>query len=371
MANGKKLALVLSGGAARGAYEIGVLSYVIEQSLARRGKAPQWEIMLGTSIGSLHVIRMAAEMKNPDQGMADLQAVWSSLTPDKVYTVCLKSLLGMKSALLGGKEAAGLVCTDAKEETIEREAHWSDLHRNIAEGVVPLVGIAAAATTGRVTFFCETSDQATARLLSEINRSVRNEGYEFKATALANVHASASSAIPVLFAPSKIDGEFYVDGGIRYNEAYVAATNLGATHVFGISCVAQNENGVLVQYDRGRSPSIISSVELLLASFFDTQHDYAAYYVKDEANALILSPSVNPGILARDYLDHGDRNHEKLVQRVLYWFLGIRAGKDADLAAWLLFESEFAQNLMALGRKDAEERWAAIETFLEEAGAWG
>ena len=366
-----KLALVLAGGAARGAYEIGALQYIIERWQIKMGRLPRWQIMLGTSIGALHTVRLAAEAHTPDGGVGKLFTLWQNIKPESVYTITPCTVLGWLNAIRGGKDcSSGLLDTTPKDKMTEKDGNWEGLHKNIASGTIEVVGLASvSANTGRVTFYCETGKSTLTDTFQAVNQANLEAGYEFVSTYLAPLHAAASSAMPVIFPAVKMNGQFWVDGGVRLNEPYQAAADLGATHVLGISTLTQDRRGALQSSAGTKSPSLLASIQLMIAAYFDTQRDFAAAQADMASKTLLLSPSRNLGLLAGEYLTGADRSGESLRSRVIYAMLSRGVGPDADIAAYMLFEPAFAVSLMLLGRADADANWHAIEAFLLDADA--
>ena len=73
--DGPRFALVMSGGGARGAYEAGVLSYVLDELPKRLGRPVRFQLVTGTSVGAVHACYVAATMGNPDAGRG-LLSIW-------------------------------------------------------------------------------------------------------------------------------------------------------------------------------------------------------------------------------------------------------------------------------------------------------
>ena len=95
-----KFALIMSGGGARGAYEAGVLSYVLDDLPRRLGRPVRFQIITGTSVGAIHACYVAATLGRPRAGRG-LIDIWHSLQVSGVYQVGVSDVVGIPLRLLG------------------------------------------------------------------------------------------------------------------------------------------------------------------------------------------------------------------------------------------------------------------------------
>src|SRR5437899_1847994 len=150
-----KYALILSGGGARGAYEAGVLSYVLDDLPRRLGRPVRFQILTGTSVGAIHACYVAATLGRPDAGRG-LIDIWHSLQVGGVYNVGVSDVVGIPLRLLGfrGRQTAppegaiperltGLLDTLPLERLVRESIPWDDLRRHVDAGDVDAVALAA------------------------------------------------------------------------------------------------------------------------------------------------------------------------------------------------------------------------------------
>src|SRR4051812_15443805 len=96
-----KIGLVLSGGGARGAYEVGVLQYVRETLARELGHKVRFDIYCGTSVGAINACYLASTADQPDEGVRTLTEVWNNLEFEDVVRFGAKQMLQAPRLLLG------------------------------------------------------------------------------------------------------------------------------------------------------------------------------------------------------------------------------------------------------------------------------
>jgi NTE family protein len=233
-----RTALVLSGGGVRGAYEVGVLEGVL-QVLGRGPEDPGlFDIFTGTSVGAINTAWFASQAHRGDMDLPRLIQLWTSLTLLDDLELDLLGLLGLKDhALLrpltrhrtGKAGGPAALRAEPLDQLVREGVDWARLHENIQSGLVHACAVAALrVATGQTTIFSELSPQATlapSRDPRRVNLTTR----------LGPDHVLASAAIPLLFPPRAIDGELYVDGGLRFNTPIAPALRTGAERLLVIS----------------------------------------------------------------------------------------------------------------------------------------
>ncbi|MHC4608311.1 MAG: patatin-like phospholipase family protein, partial [Planctomycetota bacterium] len=235
-------AVVFSGGGARGAYEAGVVRYLVEELPRRLGRPVEFDILCGTSVGAIHACFLAATAdQGPERG-ARLVDFWSSMRLDQVLPLSARDLIRLPRRLLGVRRIAeamrdgeapdrlyGLLDTSELERIVLRAMPWRRIRTNVNAGRVDAVCIAATQIgTGRVVIFMETRER-------RIQHWTRDPSIVPRPTRLLPTHALASAAIPLLFPAVRVASTYYADGGLRLNTPLAPALRLGADRVLVIA----------------------------------------------------------------------------------------------------------------------------------------
>lgn len=227
----KKIALVLSGGAARGAYEIGVLKALLPEIQKIGG----FKIICGTSVGSINACFLASVIHLPiDKMIEGLEHYWLTLKREHVFVenwahAGLRSFLG--SLRLGQPDFQGLLDNSPLKRILEEEVSWDQIRKNINNELIYAFTVTATSvTSGRSIVFYESHD------LNCINVIPRDSHTRFVPDKINAVHALASTSIPIFFKPEYIrfkdhnvdHGDWFCDGGVRQNTPLSPALILGA-----------------------------------------------------------------------------------------------------------------------------------------------
>ena len=261
-------ALVFSGGGARGAYEAGVVRYLVDELPKRLGRPPDIDILCGTSVGAIHACYLAATADLPENRGTNLVDFWTSMrilastgspngplfaaqpklapastTPSKaMLPLSGRELLRLPGRLLGVRRTAeamrkgampdrlyGLINTKALERLVVQAIPWRRIRANVREGRVDAVCVAATQiATGRVVIFMETRDK-------NLSQWTRDPNILPRPTRLLPTHALASAAIPLLFPAVRVASTYYADGGLRLNTPLAPALRLGADRVLVVA----------------------------------------------------------------------------------------------------------------------------------------
>lgn len=393
-------ALVLSGGGARGAYEAGVVAGIVEV-LGPRSRAP-FEVFSGTSVGAINAAYLAAHADRADMGVEGLLGHWRGLSVgehlslDPVRFLTAGRLRERVAELRGhDRERYGRSLLDPKalEELVERSVPYERLHRNVRDGVVRALVVAALEiSTSRTTMFAELSPDAAFKRSADPRRLARPTEIEAR-------HVLASAAIPLLFPARRIGRHFYCDGGLRFNTPIAPAIRTGAERLVVISLLypkaslpppdspeaEANEaaypspifllgkvlNALLldpVRYDL----QVLERLNRLLGALEDTLDPAELERVHQviatargqayrRLQTLVFKPSVDIGALAHRYAvaSRGGGVAGFVVHRLA------QLGQDieADLLSFILFDRDFAGALIDLGRHDALRRADEIRAF--------
>jgi NTE family protein len=389
----ERIALVLAGGGARGAYEVGALAG-LAPALASREEAP--DIIVGTSIGALNGAFFAARADQPLQTTATAglemwrELGWGDAFRPLVSASELGRLLGATATLAGlpGVDLPGLLDPSPLRDTLGRFVTFEAIARNVKDGVLAAAAVVATAyaTTRSVAFH----DGGPA-LGPDLVRAI-----DYVATPLGPEHVLASAAIPGAFPAVEIRrppaaAGWYGDGGVRLNAPLKPALALGAERVIVIGL-----NSSLTPPQASRRPDAIDGIAQLLQVVLADQlaDDVATLAAVNETIAPAGSPAGRGGahrghrrripyifIAPSDRLEIGRLARDVYKRRyaglrgfvrdsnlaVLGRILNAERGPiHGELLSYLFLAREFIDELIALGRRDAE-RWLDVQ---HDAGPW-
>lgn len=386
----RTLAIVLSGGGARGAYEVGVLSYVFDRIARLRGAPPKVSILSGTSVGAINACFLAAHLGSPGVGMSRLVSLWTELDMSRVINFGLRQAVLLPRVLTGGGRGAGVFDVRPMARLVTREIPWRSIAKSLRAGHLRTLSVSVTEVrSGRTVVFMQTGPDGALPTTTPPRTVIR-------ADRIGPHHALASAAIPVLFPPVKIGHELYVDGGLRQNTPIAPVLRLGATHVFAVGLsrdvrgIASPESGAVpapgAAFLLGKvlNAFLLDHVQNdfeLMQRLNDVLADGARVYGPDfiermsvaarlrgaqayrPVTSLAIQPSEDIGKLAADHVRRGKLKGGALLTRQLVSLLDSGAGPDADLASYLLFDGDFARRLIDLGRSDAEARREELLQF--------
>jgi len=388
----RRTAVVLSGGGARGAYEVGVLSYVFGELTRMRGGPPRIDILSGTSVGAINACFLAAHLEDPALGMQRLVELWQRIRLSEIMGFGLRQAVSLPRLLRGGATGAGLLDVLPITELVTKQIPWRSISHVLRRGRLRTLSIAATdVTSGRTVIFMQNAPNATLPT-SAPPRTV------LRATRVGPQHALASAAIPVLFPPVRIGNEIYVDGGLRQNTPIGPILRMGATHVFAIG-LSQERRGLADTPMLGdKLPGAAFLLGKVLNAFLldhvDTDLDLTArmnHVLQDVESAfgeravdringiatlrnrpayrrietLAIRPTEDIGRIAADHVRRR-RVPGSIPQRFLS-LLDVGEGGESDLASYLLFDGSFAARLIDLGRADAAARHRELLAFFGTA----
>ncbi len=367
--------LVLSGGGARSAYQVGVLSYLAE-------KAPEvtFPIITGVSAGSINAAFLAGFRGDPSEGMQELARCWCSLTIERVFHSELRYLgvsglrwiwtLGGAGTSLG-PPVKGLVDTNPLREFLVENLDPEGIQENVDEGRLRAVGITATNyDTGQTITFVQGGPDV--RSWERVRRcGVREDvGVE---------HVMASGSLPLIFPAVEIGGAHYGDGSIRQSAPLAPAIHLGASRLLAVSTRYAATSVEIKSRQTVGYPQPAQIISMLFNTvFLDTlEADVerlnrlnkvlaalpAGEPVPDglrPIDILVLRPSTDLGKLAAEYKGKLPRSLRFMLRG-----LGAHRVQRPDILSYLLFESPYVGRLIELGYEDALSQWSEIEAFFE------
>lgn len=370
-----KTALVLSGGGARGAYQVGVLKGIAE--LFPETKVNPFQIICGTSAGAINASKLAVEADQFHSAVIGLERLWSTLNSSYIHKVGYPDILRSSlrvfmsffhSGIARGKPLS-LFNNAPLLSLLQQNIDLGQLGAVIKAGHLHALCINALGYTSgnNIGFFQGHPDIKPWRSARRIGV---NSQIDYR-------HLMASSALPAIFPAVHINREYFGDGALRQSAPLSAALHLGADKLLVIG-VSGNE----AEEEREKtlhSPTIGQVLgHMLNSAFIDSLEDDVEMLQRFNGFAQCLSPKqhqemkirpvevlvIKPSIkfdqLAADYIQHLPQS-----LRFLLSMIGAnRKGGGASLASYLLFEKEYCQTLITCGYQDALSQAEQIRQFI-------
>lgn len=379
MAEPLGLGLVLSGGGARAAYQVGVL-----RILAREFPESVPDILTGVSAGGINAAFLAARHEPYQEKIDELAEMWSNLRIEEVFRVDMRNL-GWRAMRWGGRLLSGgksplppaksMVDTQPLREVLERELHATDgpiagINESLSDGWLRAFALTASSyTTGQsVTWVQTREDCAMPAWERPLRKSVM--------CSLRIDHVMASAALPFFFPAIEVDGAWYGDGGIRLTQPLSPAIHLGARRIIAVTTRYPKSRAEADRPAIGSYPPPAQVAGVLFNAIFLDQLDSDAMQLR-QINALIeahpeerrlglrpidllvLRPSEDLGRLANAY--------EADLPRAFRFFtrgLGTRETRSNDMLSLVMFQTDYVKRLIELGETDALAKRGDIEKFL-------
>jgi len=373
------LALMLSGGGARAAYQVGFL-----RLLAREFPDVVPGILTGVSAGGINAAYLAARQDPFAVKVEQLADVWTSIRIDDVFRVELHELasrtLRWGGRLLGGGRypltpARSLVDTAPLRALLERllQAEGRSIPgiaQSLHGGWLCAIALTASSfTTGQSVTWVQTRDDCGIELWERPQRKSLSCG-------LGVEHVMASAALPFFFPAVEVDGHWYGDGGIRLTAPLSPAVHLGATRIIAVSTrYARSREEADRPAIAGYPPPAQVAGVLYNAIFLDQLdgdalelrriNDLIAALPESQRqnfrriDLLMLRPSVDLGRLANEYEPDLPRPFRFLVRG-----LGTRETRSNDMLSLVMFQGDYVRRLIELGEADAAARIDDIRRFL-------
>ena len=383
--------LVLAGGGARGAYEVGVLYYIYVDGPAELREAADFRVLCGTSIGALNVSALAASIDQPTVGMRHLAELWRDLKLDQILDVGVSGIVGLPGWLLGrNKGRESIFPGEPVEKIIDNAIDWNRIHINLGEGLLDAVSISCTQVpTGKTVIFYETRD-------GRPRQFSRDPHVKPVYARLGPAHARASAAIPFVFPAVPIAGIPYADGGLRQNTPLTPALRLGSKRllVVGLGHDKEMDDAKDMPEWRGRLRSPVFLLAKVLNALMLDHVDYDLVRLQhmnrileegeavfgntfiDRLNTLAVPhrgaryriipnvtvrPSYDLGRLAADHVREGRlRSDRGVVSRIIRTIARMESRDEADLTSYLLFDGGYCEKLIDLGIQDAKRQKDAL-----------
>ena len=374
------LAVMLTGGGARAAYQVGLI-----KGLGRHFPQLRFQIITGVSAGAINAIFLAAHEGSLREIAEQLSNLWCSLECRHVFRPNYAALLPFRTALKAilpprlSRRPHGLLNAGPLAETLRnvykcpaRNQPIDGIRRNLANGdlkAVALIGLDY--TTGQNVRWTQ------GRVIDTFEGPNRRSAQ----TDITVEHVLASAALPFVFPAVKIGNRWYGDGGIRLAAPLSSAVHLGATRILAMSTGYQRtQDEANTPVVEGYPPVAQIMGQLINAIFLDVidedvtrmerMNEMIGKLDSSQRNGFkpidlfVLRPSVDLGRIAGEHEKYLPRNM-KLLTRAL----GTRETESPDFISMLMFEPRYTSKLIEIGENDVGARIDELRAFLGEPAA--
>ena len=367
-------ALVLSGGGARAAYQVGVLKAIAD--IMPESTRNPFGIISGTSAGAINAVALASHADNFRNAVYNIETVWKAFRPQQVYRsdpvgVFSNAMRWLASLLFASRNRSSLLDNEPLAELLGRMIRFDNIQEAIDDGFLRAISVTASGYSSghSVAFFQGSPDISAWKRFQRIGMR----------THLNLEHLMASSAIPVVFPAVRINREYFGDGAVRQLAPLSPALHLGARKILGVG-VSGNRSAPQVQRPVDDYPSLAQISGHLMNSIFLDSLEYDVERMErindmlgvippnvrqkyqsslHPIESLVISPSQCLDRIASKYL------HVLPTSiRVFLHGIGATRSSGSSILSYLLFERRFCQELIALGYHDCMVQAKEIEAFM-------
>jgi len=363
-------ALLLTGGGARAAYQVGVLK-AIASVLPRNQKSP-FKVICGTSAGAINAVSMACYASCFHLGVKKTEWVWKNFRTEQVYQSSWSGVFGYLAQNYLSKyrksqidRPSSLLNNAPLVELLSELIDYKRIDRNILSDHLQAISVNASSySDGDSISFFQSS-------LNDEWQRAKRKGVK---TVLTTRHLLASAAIPLVFPSVKIGDAFFGDGSIHQLSPLSPAIHLGADKVFIIGveqpredkyygCTEFHPDAATITghlLDTIFTDSLNSDLERMERINATLSHANEQKAGLKKVESMLINPSRNFNKIASKHY----HNMPPAI-RFLLRFAGVTKDSESALISYLMFEKPFTQELIQLGYEDGLEQIDAISEFLE------
>lgn len=374
-----KIGIVMMGGGARAAYQVGVLRAIVD--MRPKNSPSPFDIISGTSAGAINAVSLACVAGNFQLAVMRINHVWRNFEINHVFRGDMRGIFSTLLKWVGVKIFAGsdksnpLYLLDRKPlaDLLAKHLKFDDIQKSIDNKYIHAISVTASGyTSGQsVTFY--QADHG-------IKRWVRSRRVGCRENITLD-HLMASSAIPLMFAPVRINREYFGDGSMRQMAPLSSTLHLGADRILVIG----NRNELVEQATRedfDEKPSLSQIAGHVMNSIFldsleadierlDRINNTVSLIPENilkqkniglrKVESLLISPSEDLGDMAQPYI-----SHLPFTLRLLLGNVSTRKEQGSSLVSYLMFQKDYCRSLIRLGYKDAMSQRDKIEHLLRE-----
>ena len=374
----RKTALVLPGGGARGAFQVGVLKAIAE--LVPKGTVNPFGIISGTSAGAINSVVLASKARRFRVAVAELERVWAHFRCHHVYrtgnlTMLKSSLQWLFAMVTGGtlvRMPKSLLDNAPLRALLSRNVRFPRIEHGIEHGWLEAISVTAAGySSARSTSFFQATDEH-----AEWSRT-RRVGVRSN---LHLDHLMASIAVPMIFPPVRLGAEYFGDGAMRQATPLSPAVHLGAQRILVIGVRNEVADTIPDPVEPHTYPSFAQIAGYTLDTLFmdglysdlerlsrinqliDTvppDHRGAKLSRMRPIDTMVIVPSKDLRLLAQKH-----RHELPKALRALLWGIGGKHGGATRLLSYLMFEQAYTRELIELGYHDAMQVREQLEDFI-------
>ncbi len=372
-----KIGIVMMGGGARAAYQVGVLRAIVD--MQPKNSPSPFDIISGTSAGAINAVSLACAAGNFQLAVMRINHVWRNFEIDQVFRGDMRSIVSTLLKWMGiklfsrSKKRSPIYLLDRKPlaKLLSKHLNFDDIQKSIDNQFIHAISVTASGySSGQsVTFY-----QAD----HSIKRWVRSRRVGCRENITLS-HLMASSAIPLMFAPVRINREYFGDGSMRQMAPLSAALHLGADRILvignrnelvepstrddiieipSLSQIAGHVMNTIfldsLEADIERLERINNTVSLIPDSVLKQKNIGLR-----KVESLLISPSEDLGDIAQPYI-----KQLPFTLRLLLGNVGSKKDQGSSLASYLMFQRDYCRALIRLGYKDAMAKREEIEHLL-------
>lgn len=375
----KKTGLILSGGGARAAYQVGVLKAI--HKILPKNSANPYDIIAGTSAGAINGVALASYAENHHIGLRHLERIWTGFSPEQIYRTDLFGVISTlarltRTTLIGRKyknDRVSLLDNAPLRSLLNKVIKFDNIQKAIDNGALHAMCVTGSGLNSgeSVSFF-----QGHYSITNWQRH--RRIGYRSR---VSIDHLMASSAIPMIFPSVKINHEYYADGAVRQLAPISPALHLGAEKILVIGVSGEAHKRKDNHYDPDYPTPAKVMGHMLNAAFLDSIETDVERLQRINRTVSIIPENIrNKNPMELKHIDLLEINpsrsmdeiagrHVNELPKTIRMALGGSGNTSRNgtgILSYLLFSQGFCQELIELGYNDGLDRKEEIEAFFSE-----